>query len=194
MIAQAFFILAHRIDRQSYLSWEYFDKPTRLQKYLQKALHAMLAKRAGGILDKNSYISPAAKIFTSSLRIGSKSYICGGSIIRGEFSLGAASGVGAYCHIDGKVTIGDDTMIANNVSVFGINHGTDIASPMGQQASTMKGVVIGSDCWVGANVSIVDGANIGSHSIVAAGAVVTRSFPEWSVIGGVPARIIKSRK
>jgi len=84
-------------------------------------------------------------------------------------------------------------MIANSVSVFGFNHGTEVGMPMTQQPCFSKGVDIGDDCWIGANATIVDGVSVGSHSIVAAGAVVTRSFPERSVIGGVPARLLKIR-
>ena len=52
---------------------------------------------------------------------------------------------------------------------------------------------IGSDCWIGAKVTILDGTILEDGCIVAAGAVVKGHFPKYSVIGGVPARIIKTR-
>ena len=55
-------------------------------------------------------------------------------------------------------------------------------------------IKIGNDCWIGAKVTILDGTVIGDHSIVAAGAVVTGKFPPYSIMGGVPAKIIKMRK
>ena len=54
-------------------------------------------------------------------------------------------------------------------------------------------VVIEDDCWIGANVTILKGVTIGRGSVVAAGAVVTKSFPPYSIIGGVPAKLIKIR-
>ena len=54
-------------------------------------------------------------------------------------------------------------------------------------------MVIEDGCWIGANVTILKGVTIGRGSVVAAGAVVTRSCPPYSIIGGVPARVIKPR-
>lgn len=56
-----------------------------------------------------------------------------------------------------------------------------------------KEVVIGNDVWIGTRVIILPGVTIGDHSIIGAGAVVTKSFPDYSIIGGVPAKLIKSR-
>jgi acetyltransferase-like isoleucine patch superfamily enzyme len=69
--------------------------------------------------------------------------------------------------------------------------GVDI--PMKEQGVTQKGVVIEDDCWIAANSVILDGVRIGRGSVVAAGAVVSRDVPPFSIVAGVPARVIKNR-
>jgi acetyltransferase-like isoleucine patch superfamily enzyme len=68
----------------------------------------------------------------------------------------------------------------------------DSSQSIKDQGTTEKGIVIGDDCWIGAKASILDGTVIGRHCVVAAGAVVKGNFPDYSVIGGVPAKILRS--
>ena len=63
---------------------------------------------------------------------------------------------------------------------------------MQAQGVARSGVVVGDDCWLGAGSTILDGVSIGEGSIVAAGAVVTESFPAYCVLGGIPARVIRA--
>ena len=65
--------------------------------------------------------------------------------------------------------------------------------PIRLQGATRKGVEIGEDCWIGSKAVILDGVKIGNHVIVAAGAVVNRDVPDYAIVGGVPAKIIKTR-
>lgn len=91
--------------------------------------------------------------------------------------------------------IGNDVLIASGVQLVTVNHvfeRTDI--PIRTQGETISRIEIGDDVWIGTNVIILPGVKIGSHSVIAAGAVVTRDVPEWAVIGGIPAKIIKLRK
>ena len=69
----------------------------------------------------------------------------------------------------------------------------DINTPIRLQGVTRKGIKIGNNCWIGSKVTILDGVEIGDGCVIAAGAVVQTSFPPNSVIGGVPARILKQR-
>ena len=62
------------------------------------------------------------------------------------------------------------------------------------QGASRKGIKIGKDCWIGSGVKILDGVTIGDGCIIAAGAVVNKDIPEYSIAGGIPARVIKSRK
>jgi acetyltransferase-like isoleucine patch superfamily enzyme len=105
-------------------------------------------------------------------------------------------GVDAYpgymqgCYIQGKggIEIGDYTQIAPNVVIVSSNH--DLYD---SRKSVSRSVKIGKYCWIAAGVKILPGVCIGDWTIVAAGSVVTRSFPEgYCVVGGVPARVIKS--
>lgn len=93
----------------------------------------------------------------------------------------------------GGLTIGDDVAIGHGCSILTTEHGfDDPCTAIKSQPITFHPVVIGNDVWIGANVTILSGVTIGPRSIVAAGAVVTRSFPEGHVvIGGVPAREIR---
>lgn len=69
---------------------------------------------------------------------------------------------------------------------------TDI--PMGAQGSRVAKVVIGNDVWIGMRSIIMPGVNIGNGVVIGAGAVVTKDIPDYAVVGGVPAKIIRFRK
>ena len=66
--------------------------------------------------------------------------------------------------------------------------------PMGEQGSVVKEVSIGNDVWIGMRSIIMPGVTIGNGVVIGAGAVVTKDVPDYAVVGGVPARIIKFRK
>lgn len=96
---------------------------------------------------------------------------------------------------DSKIIIGDNLLMGPGVSMQAANHGTNKGAVMMEQERTQKDIVIGNDCWLGSNVTIVAGVTIPDGCIVAAGAVVTKSITEpYSIIGGVPAKIIGYRK
>lgn len=106
-------------------------------------------------------------------------------------------GIGEFSRVGGSggVTIGRNTIIGQYFSCHPENHiFTDINKPIKQQGTVRAPIIIGEDCWVGAKVTILAGTNIGKHSVVAAGSVVSGNFPPFSVIGGIPAKIIKDIK
>ena len=89
--------------------------------------------------------------------------------------------------------IGENTIIAHNVSIISENHGIDLMSniPFHEQELSTSPIKIGKNCWIGCNVSLLPGASLGDNCIVGAGAVVNKSFPSNTMIAGVPAKTIK---
>jgi acetyltransferase-like isoleucine patch superfamily enzyme len=103
-------------------------------------------------------------------------------------------GVSSFIGCGGFVDIGSRVMMGPNVSIIAESHLFEtIDTPMKAQGIARSGVVVGDDCWLGAGSIILDGVSVGHGSIVAAGAVVTKSFPPYSVLAGVPAVLIRSR-
>jgi alpha-1,3-rhamnosyltransferase len=107
------------------------------------------------------------------------------------FSLGGDIRIGQNCFVgpgamiqaNGDVTIGDHSMIARNVSIFANNHQTrDTSRPFNTQGSRFLGISIGTNCWVAAAATILDGAAIGRNSVVGANCVVCGTHPEGAVI------------
>lgn len=98
-------------------------------------------------------------------------------------------GKGCYFQGQSKITIGKGTYIANNVGIITANH--DIADPSRHMVA--EHVKIGEHCWIGMNAMILPGVELGPHTTVGGGAIVTRSFPDgYCVIAGNPARVIKT--
>ena len=103
-------------------------------------------------------------------------------------------GPGAYIGFSGLVTIGKNVMMSPGVSIYAENHNfSDTNIPMKDQGVTVSFVTIEDDCWIASNSIILAGVTIGKGSVVAAGSVVTKNVPPYSVVAGAPATIIKSR-
>lgn len=110
--------------------------------------------------------------------------------------IGDHVGIGEYAYLGGAggLEIGSDCIIGQYFSCHPENHAYhDLAQPIRHQGVQRLGIRIGRDCWIGSKVTVLDGVQLGDGCVVAAGAVVTRSFPPFSVIGGVPARLLKTR-
>lgn len=110
----------------------------------------------------------------------------------GDVVIGEKSRVGLSNTIIGPVRIGDNVNMAQNIVVSGLNHGyEDVSIPPREQDCSMDQIVIEDNCWIGANVVITAGVKLAKHTVVAAGSVVTKSFPGYSILAGNPARMIK---
>lgn len=110
--------------------------------------------------------------------------------------IGNNVGMGTRGHYGcaGGVTIGDNTIIGDYVSFHSENHNFEsLDIPIRNQGVSHQGITVGENCWIGAKVTILDGAQVGNGCVIAAGAVVRGIIPDNAVIGGVPAKIIKIR-
>ncbi len=111
-------------------------------------------------------------------------------------TIGNNVGIGEFAYLGGAggLTIGNDCIVGQYFSCHPENHiFTDLDTAIRLQGVTRKGIKIGNNCWIGSKVTILDGAEIGDDCVIAAGAVVNRSFAAGSIIGGVPAKLLKTR-
>lgn len=113
----------------------------------------------------------------------------------GEITLGNNSGIGVNCRVGKGTHIGDNVMMGPDVVILTSNHNyIRVDIPMNEQGYSFHPVYIGDDVWIGTRVIILPGVKIGNGAIVAAGAVVTKDVPDFAIVGGCPARVIKIRK
>jgi acetyltransferase-like isoleucine patch superfamily enzyme len=114
----------------------------------------------------------------------------------GTITLGNNVGIGGYSYIcaAAPVEIGADTIVGQYLSIHPQNHVYEDRNTLIRlQGVRSVGVRVGRNCWLGSKVTILDGVTIGDGCIVAAGAVVTKSFDAGTIIGGVPAKILGHR-
>lgn len=183
----------HRRHRLNILTWE--RTRADIEDLSHRARLRRLETYAGATFADGVYIAENAEVHTDRLSMGRASWIAGHAIVRGEIELGEEVSVNPYACLSGKVKIGDGVRIASHVSIVGFNHGfDDLDTPIFRQPLTSKGIEIGDGVWIGANAVILDGVTVGAHAIIAAGAVVSQNIPPYSIAGGVPARVLKSRK
>lgn len=110
----------------------------------------------------------------------------------GDVIIGDYTRIGLHNTIIGPVTIGSHVNLAQGITVTALNHNfSDENKRIDEQGISTTPVTIGDDIWIGADAVILPGVNIGNHSVVAAGAVVTKDVPPHSLVAGVPAKIIK---
>ena len=175
-----------------YMPWIGLSEQERL---LQDRHQQQLAADYPCTFGEACFVSPQAIVLPDQLTLGDRSYIAGGAIVRStRLVTGSDCSINSYSVLSGDITMGNGVRIASHASLYGFNHGYGVMDvPIFRQPLTVKGIVIGDDVWIGANAVILDGVRIGSHSIVAAGAIVTRDVPAYSIVGGNPAKLIRSR-
>lgn len=142
--------------------------------------------------------------------LGKKGIVLGHNVSIGDYSrvivsttlnelgehiiLGNNVGIGEFAYLGGGggLSIGDNCIVGQYLSCHPENHRyANPHLPIKDQGVVREGISIGENCWIGSKVTILDGVKIGNNCIIAGGAVVNKSFPDNSIIGGVPARLIK---
>ncbi|MBQ9848803.1 MAG: CatB-related O-acetyltransferase [Clostridia bacterium] len=119
-----------------------------------------------------------------------------GAVISSKLSIGDNSGIGVDCVCGGELIVGNDVMMAPECVIFARNHEfSSLEIPMRLQGyREAEPCVIGNDVWIGRRVMIMPGVKIGNGVVIAAGAVVTKDVPDYAIVGGVPAKVLKTRK
>lgn len=121
-----------------------------------------------------------------------ESYCCINNAV-GDVTIGDYTRIGIHCTLIGPVCIGHHVNLAQGIVVTALNHNFDSPSlRIDEQGISTNPVVIGDDVWIGANAVVLPGVTIGSHCVIAAGAVVTKDVPDNTLVAGVPAKTIKN--
>lgn len=136
-------------------------------------VHSLMERLMGKTVDKSFVLFPPFYTdFGKNIRIGKKVFINAGCKFQDQ----------------GGITIGDGTLIGHNVVLATLNHDIDLDK---RANIHLRAIVIGKKVWIGANATVLPGVTIGDGAIIAAGAVVTKNVDEYTIVGGVPAKLIK---
>lgn len=149
----------------------YFTLPRKIRRILGKSIFSKVGKNL--IIEKGANFGDGSGI-----------------------EIGDNVGIGYKAHIRGPLELKGNIMMGPEVIILTRNHRFDrVDIPMNQQkGSLVKKVVINEDVWIGARVTILPGVTVGKGAILAAGAVVTKDVPDFAIVGGNPAKLIKMRK
>jgi acetyltransferase-like isoleucine patch superfamily enzyme len=154
----------------------------------------------GVYLDEGVYLHACPR----GIEIGANTIVMHGAVLHvynfrdmphSGIKIGRDSLIGEYSVIRGQggVTIGDRVYTSPFTQIIAVNHVFDDPNrPFVEQGITAEGIVIEDDVWLGAGAVITDGVRVGKGAVVAAGAVVTKDVPPHTVVGGVPAKPIKT--
>ena len=157
------------------LTREEFEKFTVYSMATNDRRSNLLRAEILGFGGKETEIAPGANVRVDPDRIGRRSFI------------------GLYCYLNGKVTVGDDVLIGPHCSIVAGNHKFDAATGAFTARTEGDGdesVSIGDGSWLCSNVTVTPGCKIGRRNLICAGAVVTKSTPDYAIMAGVPAKQI----
>jgi len=159
-------------------------------------------KLRGVSLDYSTVLFFGAKLlrYPSKISIGKNTIVKSGSHLcpcnaSSSISIGNRSTIGfsTFIYASSQISIGHDCMIAPFVYIVDSDHGINLGTPMNLQKNISRPILIGSDVWIGAHSIILSGVKIGDGAVIAAGSVINQDVPANTIVGGVPAKIIKER-
>jgi acetyltransferase-like isoleucine patch superfamily enzyme len=157
-------------------------------------------------LGNNVYLDQAVYLHAcpQGIWIGENTFVMHGAILHtynfrdlphAFIRIGRGSLIGEYNVLRGQggITIGDRVYTAPMVQMLAVNHVFDDPQrPISEQGITAQGIVVEDDAWIGAGAVLTDGVRVGKGAVVAAGAVVTQDVPAHTVVGGVPAKVLRT--
>lgn len=172
--------------------------PGRLGRLIRRGYYKLRLNSSGKHLSIGRFVELTCP---QNISFGNEIYLVDGVVMsanEGKITTGNRFAVNGNTRIvadcGGKIIIGNSVMVGPNTVIRASNHQyKDASVDIWLQGQTGGTVTIGDDVWIAANVVILPGVSIGSHSVVAAGSVVTKDVPDYSVVGGVPAKIISVR-
>lgn len=176
---------------------------SKLKKILKIIFPQKKSSNPNVLVDTTTIISSNVVLDTTyggTITIGKNCELLNGVLV---MTYGGTIEIGNNCSINpytilyghGNLRIGNNVLIAGHCLVIPANHNFyDTTIPINQQGLTKKGITICDNVWIGAGCRILDGITIGEGAIIAAGAVVNKDVLSNSIVGGVPAKLIKQRK
>jgi len=187
----------------SFGPWSFAHKATQAEREAQERYQKQIAEECGAAIGSGCFISSDSVIMggnnledvNQNFRLGNNSFVAANALITGKVHLGQDCSINAFASLRENVVGADSVRIGAYACLIGTNHGfADPDIPMRCQPCSSKGIRLGSDIWIGSHAIIMDGVTVGSHAIIGAGAVVTKDVPEYAIVGGNPARIIRLRR
>lgn len=174
------------------------DNGLNIYAAIGRMLYSIIAKHLPGSFSSVQIGQRFFRVFTArsfAPGIDKKANIETGASFSSKVIVGENGNIGKKAFIQGTVVIGKDVMMGPECNIWTINHETSrIDVPMCTQGfQDERPVFIGNDVWIGSRVTILPGVNIGNGVIVGAGSVVSKDIPDYAVVVGNPATIIKYR-
>lgn len=186
----------YTLDRYGYLLHVIKRNRSEVLRLISIAVATAKYRYLKRCVGKGTIVEPRTRIINAAnVRIGKDVLLKEGTYIRagieGKICIGDRSALNCYCRLfgHGVIEIGEDTQIGPGTIITTTDH--DYHSNL---ETRFKGVIIGKGVWIGANVTILPGAEIGDFAVIGAGSVVNRKIPPRAVALGVPARVVMRRE
>lgn len=138
------------------------------------------------LINKNITLGKNVTIYPYCMFFGDGPIVIGDNVDIGAHTI-------IYSSKDGGVNIGDDSVIAAHCYIIDMDHGTSAAKKISEQGNSVSPVVIGKDCWLGANVTILKGSVIEDGAVIGAKSLVKGTINENTINVGIPCKQIKER-
>jgi acetyltransferase-like isoleucine patch superfamily enzyme len=176
------------------------DGSAAIERNVRLRFASLIRLGHGSYLDEGVYIHACP----AGVEIGPNTLVMHGAVLHvynfrnlphAGIRIGRDSLIGEYTVIRGQggVTLGDRVYTSPHTQIIAVNHVfDDPRRPFIEQGITAEGIVIEDDVWLGSAAVVTDGVHIGQGAVVAAGAVVTRDVPPHTIVGGVPARVLRT--